>query len=238
MKKNNGFYNKRKNKLRKQRKPVFSPKHFKNFNLETMLQHFTEALRKAKSLTPSVVHPGEDNAEMVRQAQLTQLTSALDYYMHELGRYGMTQIFMGVWKPNKHYKKYGYKFTLPEIEGIILSDRQEEDTFRDIIGTKEHRLSYMQPNKIQDLFDVLGISYNGVCNRMNCDPQYCYDILKAAGDNRNIVTHQAGRLEDTAEYISIGQEEIDKYSSFIEEFVRTVHLVASKMKKRSKAKRR
>ena len=233
---NNGFYSNRKKKLRNQRKPIFNPKHFTNFNLETILKHFKEALCKAKRLTPSGSGSGSDTTEMLRQAQLTQLTSALDYYMHELGRYGITQIFMGRWMPNKHYERYGYRFTLPELEGVIRSDRLEEDIFRDTIGMKEHHLSYMQPNKIQGLFDVLGISFNDVCNRMNCDSQVCYKILESAGNKRNIVTHQAGRLEHTAEYISIKQEEIDEYFDFIEKFVNTTHIVANKIEARYKTR--
>lgn len=235
MMRNDSFYQSRDKQTSRKLRSAVDPQHFTKFNLDAIWDHFTEELDKTKKLAEEACQSDGSRLRALLHMQVTQLTSILDFYMHELGRYVMVQIFMGCWPRNKQYQSKRYDFFVPEIEGIILSGRQEEDTFRDFIGLKENAQSYIQPGKIQKLFEVLDISYQSVCDQTGYGAHTCTCILQDFGDVRNIVVHQTGRSAHTAKPINITQQTIDNYTRFLEKFVGAIHETAKRIESNFKS---
>ena len=185
---NDSFYQSRDKQTSRKLRSAVDPQHFTKFNLDAIWDHFTEELDKTKKLAEEACQSDGSRLRALLHMQVTQLTSILDFYMHELGRYVMVQIFMGCWPRNKQYQSKRYDFFVPEIEGIILSGRQEEDTFRDFIGLKENAQSYIQPGKIQKLFEVLDISYQSVCDQTGYGAHTCTCILQDFGESATLLS--------------------------------------------------
>lgn len=78
------------------------------FELDQILQHFTEAIQTISAqfdVADELVESGKViEGENIWRAQIIFLASALDFYMHELTKYGLCEIYNENWDRTDKYE--------------------------------------------------------------------------------------------------------------------------------------
>ena len=72
----------------------------RQFDLTQIKRHFEESMEAITSLSAiadEIVAEKPHDAEAIWRAQLVLVESALDFYMHEIGKYGIRMMFGGEW---------------------------------------------------------------------------------------------------------------------------------------------
>lgn len=72
------------------------------FELDQIMKHFTDNINAIKDqfiVADDLISSDKKEAgETIWRSQVVFLASALDFYMHELTKYGLCQIFSGKWE--------------------------------------------------------------------------------------------------------------------------------------------
>ena len=232
---NKSFYSPRNEGTRDRRQ---APPHFYSaapIDLNVIIQHFTEDLEITKellALARELDKSKNTKAESLRHALTARLSSMLDFYLHELSRYVLTQIFQDNWQISDEYSKLAYDITIPELNEIIYSDKKPVKMFYDFISKKEHYRSYINPNDIRQLLKRLCIPYEKVCSQSGYSVDKCNQILESLKRDRHTVVHQSGRQSHTAKPISITQTDLEDKTNFLEKFVGAIQTTAEQLHKK------
>lgn len=159
-------------------------------------QHFDDNIGRVKvigglydalsDLTTSIL----DASDLLR-SQIVMAVSAVDYYIHEISRQGMLEIFDGRRNPTESFLRFQVSMvTLQQISSSVSSSRI---LLENEIREKHSYLSFQHPDKIGDAIRLfypdplwpsvatsLSISVNDVKTR-----------LKLIVERRNKIAHEA-----------------------------------------------
>ena len=70
-------------------------------------------------------------AENIWRAQVILLVSAFDFFMHEITKLGVSNIFEGKWEKTQRYNNISMKL---EVLDVALKDGEDNDWFIDVNG--------------------------------------------------------------------------------------------------------
>ena len=80
------------------------------FDLEQIKERFDNniaSIRKQFDIAESLKSKGDiEECETIWRSQVVFLESALDFYIHEVSKYGMLNIFSGDWEKTEKYNNY------------------------------------------------------------------------------------------------------------------------------------
>ena len=138
----------------------------KAFSLEGIERHFNEALKRIREqlrVSAEISDGGheEEGAEILR-SQVVFIESAYDYFLHELIRLGVLNIFEGEWSDND--SKY---LELQVSLGVLkkaLSCQEAEDWLLEWITEKYSHVTLMDYSSLKDICVLLGISVKEVAD--------------------------------------------------------------------------
>lgn len=89
------------------------------FELNQIMQHFTESVQAIYTqfeLADELISTGKINeGENIWRAQIIFLTSAFDFYMHELTKYGLCEIYDENWERTEKYSNLQVSMKTIEI---------------------------------------------------------------------------------------------------------------------------
>lgn len=80
------------------------------FSLQEIKRHFDDNLAIVLSQGTLAKHVTDDDRCMLYRAQIVFLEGALDFYLHEISKYGVVQIYKGDWPETDAYNNL--KFTM------------------------------------------------------------------------------------------------------------------------------
>lgn len=100
------------------------------FNLNEIYNHFKETIKAIKSHFDTtdqlITLQKKSDAEYIWRAQIVFLAGALDFYMHELTKYGLCEIYNNKWVKTEKYNN----ITLPlSVLEKALHAGEEDDWF-------------------------------------------------------------------------------------------------------------
>lgn len=98
-----------------------------NFDLLQIKNHFDEnlnSLKKHFNLADELVSKNKnEDAKDIWRTQIVFLESALDFYFHEITKYGMNKIFNNDWPQTDKYKNYNLR-----LEDVLYVIKNPEET--------------------------------------------------------------------------------------------------------------
>ncbi len=167
--------------------------------------------------------PAIDISEILR-AEYVLLVSAFDYYVHDLVREGMLEIFDGKSKPNTEYDKFHISLKsvnlLLSTTDNIVRRRLLDNEIRKI----NSRHSYQAPSNVERALALISIKsiWQNVAKDLKMDKE---DIVKELGlivHRRNKMAHEADINPVTNDKTPIDKKTINDVRDFIVKLVKAI----------------
>lgn len=98
----------------------------------------------------------KENEANILRSRIMFLDSAIDFYMHEITKYGMKKMFDGQWKRNDKY--IDFKINLDTLHTI--SELNEREFFNDVINKSISSDTFMDFNSIKKQLNIIGLDIN------------------------------------------------------------------------------
>lgn len=189
------------------------------YQLEAVKEHYDENLElitKQFSIAEKLLQEGKtDAAETIWRTQIVLLSSAFDFFMHEIVWYGLDKIYDGNWSQTEQYKNLTIRI---EVLQTIIEDLDSKEWFTDYITEKYKRQTLMCFGDVRDHLNLIGVSVKNIAKnafyQQGCkvSPE---DQMKQKLDGlysrRNRIAHQSDRSERDAEREAITENQVKNY---------------------------
>lgn len=200
------------------------------FELDQIIQHFTETVQAINAqfdVADEIIELGKiAEGENIWRAQIVFLASALDFYMHELTKYGLCEIYNGNW--NRTDKYNNLQVNMKTIE-LALKSGEDIDWFLEYINGYYRSITMVSYESVKDQFNLLGISVINVAKRafyQKSSTEKPNDKLKRRLNElfgrRNIIAHQTDRAHTDAQIMDIKKEIVKDFVCDIEKIVKAI----------------
>lgn len=205
------------------------------FDLDEIKRHFDENMGYIEQyyevarvlIGDSKIEDGEN----IWRSQIVFLDSALDFYLHELTKYGLWKIFKGDWSKTQKYKNL--KVKMPFLENAI-ENVDDKSWFNDYVDKEFSMVPMMSYDAVKYQMNLLGINVLEVAN----EAFYCRGAEEKTVDKlkrrinelyyrRNLIAHQSDRKSHNAEREKITLAEVDAFVEDIKKIVDAIHSVAT-----------
>lgn len=177
------------------------------FELDQILQHFVEAIQTINAqfdVVDELIESGKViEGENIWRAQIIFLASALDFYMHELTKYGLCEIYNENWNHTDKYENL--QVNMKAIE-IALKSGEDIDWFLEYINNYYRAITMVSYESVKDQLNLLGICLASVADGAfyqrgeteNTKARF-KRRLNELFSRRNIIAHQSDRAHTDAQ---------------------------------------
>ncbi|PID26503.1 MAG: hypothetical protein CR982_10015 [Candidatus Cloacimonadota bacterium] len=167
--------------------------------------------------------PQLNNEEMFR-FEVVMLVSAIDYYIHEIIRIGIIQIFENEREETKEYNNF--IISLKCVKEAILNPESTE-WLKDEINFRNRTQSFQKMDKIKEGLSIIDEKIHKKIKYIAKDMELSYreveDMINLLVVRRNQISHQCDIPSGKSERESIDLEYIDRRISFVKEFINRIH---------------
>lgn len=173
-----------------------------------------------RSMTTSAI----DLSDLLR-VQIVMCVSALDYYIHEIARIGMLEIFDGVRPATPAYGKFNVSLD-SALQGKVAG--ASNAWLEAEIRSRHSFLSFQQPDKIADACRLISPIelWNVVGAHMSKDPKALKGGLQLIVDRRNKIAHEADADPSFPEARwPLSATDVEGATKFIEDLCEAIHAV-------------
>ncbi len=184
------------------------------------VRHLSAIFQNLQNSTTGII----DLSDILR-AEIVLAVSALDYFIHEIVRFGILEIYNGVRPVTKTYQKIRVPLAQAQA-GMVkaLSAQWLEDFIREDHGWK----SFQHPDNIADAIRLISDVnlWKEVGQKMGHNASYIKTELKAIVERRNKIAHEADM-----DYTLIGrrwpitENDVTHVVDFISELGETIYTV-------------
>ena len=207
------------------------------FELDQIMQHFVETIQAIKAqfdvadglrLSGKIIE-----GENIWRAQIVFLASAFDFYMHELTKYGLCEIFNENWDRTDKYEHLQINMKVIEV---ALKSGEDIDWFLDYINGYYRAITMVSFESVRDQFSLLGISLPDVADSAFYqigETEKTRDKLRRRLNElfgrRNIIAHQTDRAHADARIKMITKEIVQDFINDVEKIVGAIDTVVRRM---------
>lgn len=202
------------------------------FELDEILQHYTESEKSICSMFTTVDYLIENNneeqAKDIMRAQVVFLVGALDFFMHEITKLGLNKIFNGEWEQTKKYSNISVPMN---VLNCALREGEDSDWFLEFVNQRFSTITIVSYDSVKEQMNLLGLNMQDIADEVFYDPnsrEKTIDKLKNRLNGlfyrRNLIAHQLDRKHSNAEKL-----EIDR--SMVEEFINNVKCIVCAISK-------
>lgn len=200
------------------------------FDLDQIMQHFTETIQAINAqfdVADDLAGNGKVNeAENIWRAQVVFLVSAFDFYMHELTKYGLCEIYDEHWERTDKYDHLQIDMKVIEV---ALKSGEDIDWFLEYINSHYRTVTMVSYESVRDQLNLLGISFQSVADRafyQRGRTEKTKDRLKRCLNDlfgrRNIIAHQTDRSHMDARVKNITKEAVQLFICDVEKIVSSI----------------
>lgn len=200
------------------------------FELDQILQHFAESIQTINAqfnVANELIESGKViEGENIWRAQIVFLASALDFYMHELTKYGLCEIYNENWDRTNKYENLQVNMKVIEV---ALKSGEDIDWFLEYINNYYRVITMVSYESVKDQLNLLGINLAPVADRAfyqrggteNTKDKFKRRLNELFG-RRNIIAHQSDRTHTDAQVNIITKEIVQNFIGDIEKIVRSI----------------
>lgn len=163
----------------------------------------------------------EESKDILR-SQVVFLLSALDFYMHEIVKYGILKMFKGERSKTKSYQNF--IVSLETVEKAILHPESIDWLEEEIIHRNHHK-TFLKPSEIKAQLSLIStkkifdIAAGQVSDSVTLTTQ-----IEELYKRRNAIAHQADRDNSTGQLNEIEVDQTTQYIDLVSKFIEAVHV--------------
>lgn len=200
------------------------------FELDQIRQHFAETVQAINAqfdVADELLKSGKEiEGENIWRAQIIFLASAFDFYMHELTKYGMCEIYNENWERTNKYENLQVNMKVIEV---ALKSGEDIDWFLEFINGYYRTITMVSYESVRDQLNLLGIKLahvadgaffqrGGTENTKNKLKRRLNELF----GRRNIIAHQSDRAHTDAQVHGITKEIVQNFIEDIEKIVSSI----------------
>ncbi len=184
------------------------------FNLQEILDRFNANIADIRSHFQTAddllaMQPTKHTAaEDIWRSQIVFLDSALDFYIHEIVKYGIIKMFNGDWTPSNDYKKMKVHLSFAVD---LAQNPSSASKLREEIDEMNKYSCFMGAKKLKEQLDFIDVNYN----LRNSDKTLLNDLY----NRRNQIAHQSDRIPGQQQKQPISKNYVEDFINKIENFV-------------------
>lgn len=188
------------------------------FDVDKIEEHFKQSIDLISEQIKALEHGSiiDTVVDEMMRSQVVFIDSAFDYFIHEVIKLGIINMYNNEWSAsNKYYK---LQFTMKEIERV--RDDANDDWLKEWIDEKYATETFMSSKAYSAACNLLDIKIS------NIEGHNIKDEIDELFSRRNLIAHQADRISATAERNKISIEEVKEYLGNIcfitDEFIKKI----------------
>lgn len=204
------------------------------FCLNEIKEHFDENLRYIREqffVADELLACGKDKeAENIWSAQIVFLESAFDFYLHELTKVGLSEMFAGNWQKTEKYNNLSVKMSIVDK---ALNAREDSAWFLEFVDEFYREITLVSYQSVKDQMNLLGFNLQEVADAVFYERDSSVKTkdklercLKTLYYRRNMIAHQSGRRHSDAQREMITKDMVEQYICDIEKIVETMQDLA------------
>lgn len=206
------------------------------FSLDDIKRHFNDSLSlilKQIQLADNLFTSGLiEEAKDILRSQIVFIDSAFDFYLHEILKLGIINLFHGDWTP-KTDKYNNLLLDMKTLEAAI-KDEGNDEWLKNWINNKYSGKPLMSYEDFADVCNLLALNVQDIANKLFYDKNSRTPtrdklkyILNGLFARRNQIAHQSDRKRENAERDDITEEYVNEKLDNIKNIVEAVHFFAS-----------
>lgn len=200
------------------------------FPLDKITEHFQEnisAVRGQFEVAEELVQGGRtEEGENIWRSQIVFLESALDFFMHELTKYGLCEIHAGNWNSTVKYENIMVRMGVVET---AMRDRDSDAWFLDFIDDTYGTVTMASWDTVKDQISLLGMDVMQIAKDAFWEQgssEKPRDKMKrrlnSLFQRRNMIAHQSDRRHADAQKEPISRETVEEFIADVEKIVAAV----------------
>lgn len=203
----------------------------KHFSLDEILEHYKESLSAVKDqfiVADEMLKSGnETGCKMIWRSQVVLSEGLMDFYIHELSKYCLFQMFSGQWEKSEKYNN----FMIPMVKvEEALNAAESKEWFFEYLNARLSRECYLASEMMKDQLNLIGIGFADAMKNAFSDED---DPVKAGQlkiqglfKRRNEIAHQNDRSHASAEQTDITKQYVEEYIASVNTIVLQIHKIA------------
>lgn len=201
-----------------------------HFEPNEIYRHFEDSLNEIKQqygIAQELINTGEEKSgKLLLRAQLALTEGLLDFYIHEISKFCLFQMFANQWDKTQ---KYG-SILVPVIKvESAINSTDSKDWFFEFLNEKMSREVFLSVECMRDQLNLIGVGFVNMC--VKAFPGKSQDesnkkgsaVVKELFERRNEIVHQNDRSHATAEQRDISIEYIECYIQNVESIVNAIN---------------
>lgn len=204
------------------------------FQLDEIKQHFDENVQYIRAqfkIADEMLQLGkEDDAKTIWRSQIVFVESAFDFYLHEITKYGLSEMFTGGWEKTEKYNNLSVKMSIVDK---ALNAREDTEWFIEFVNDFYKEKTLVSYESVKDQMNLLGLNIqdvaDGVFYERGSDvktKEKLKNSLEGLYHRRNIIAHQSGRRHSDAQLEEISKELVESHLEDVEKVVQKIHELA------------
>ena len=205
------------------------------FDLAEIKRHFDknlESIRNQFIIAETLKTEGKiGECETIWRSQIVFLESALDYYIHEISKYGMLNIFSGHWVKTEKYNNFQVPMKYVD-QG--LNNPESSEWLLTYLNERFGTEVYLSYEAMKKQLNLLGLSFDSVMAQAFPKPSIPEEsyrdgktIVRELFERRNQIAHQSDRKHADASPNPINREYVECCVAEVLSIVNSIHTTAT-----------
>ncbi|MFW0912295.1 HEPN domain-containing protein [Bacillus altitudinis] len=188
--------------------------------MNSTIEQFNLIIRDTREISTVYQHFNVPNLDDLLRWQWTQTVSALDKYIHDVIKLGLTMTYSKQLTPTRSYSNLLIPMSITGDPILNYS------AFEQYIIQKLSYNSYQTPEKINEGLSLIWSEehkWQKIANSLGNDKKYLTNKLKLIAQRRNQIVHQGDYPSYNLEKESLTLTEVSDVINFIEKLVFNIH---------------
>lgn len=204
------------------------------FELDEIKKHFDDNISDIQNQF-DIIHmldsgKDKDKIDCILRSQIVFLGSSLDFYFHELTKFGLMKIYHGIWGETDKYNNFQVSM---QVVSQALKERENSDWFIEYINKQYQNVTMMSWDSIKSQINLIGLDINSIAKnafyKKGASEKEIDKLKRRINDlfkRRNFIAHQFDRSHNDAVKIGISTETVVEFIEDVKKIVYAVHEVA------------
>lgn len=213
-----------------------SVSHITRFQLSEIEEHFDENLQYIHAQFDIADELLQNNrieeARNIWSSQIVFLESAFDFYLHEITKFGLSEMFAGNWEKTEKYNNLSVRMSVVDK---ALNAREDTEWFLEYVNGFYREITLVSYKSVKDQMNLLGLELQEIADAVFYEmgseiktKDKLENCLEELYHRRNIIAHQSGRRHTDAHREEISKDTVEEYIEKIEKIVKKIQELVSR----------
>lgn len=208
---------------------IVMPLHFATAEIQDHFYDSMDSIKKQYLVADDLLKSGnETGCKIIWRSQVVLAEGLLDFYIHEMSKYCLFQMFCGNWEKSEKY--LSFMIPMSKVEEAILATESNE-WFFEYLNNRFSRDVFLSVESMREQLNLIGVNFVAVMekafprDKQETSKKDGSKIIQELFKRRNEIAHQNDRSHASAEQTDISKAFVEKYIANIECIVNSIQSI-------------